>query len=462
MAVTTTAYDLLKEARISIEEVVGRMLLMKQGTTEANGRAELRELITQASVLLVNLRQVNRVILEDEDDIKSETEKVNMAVDHTALHLHNLIYEKNHYLKAIEACKYFKSKYQDIELVPEEELFKNIPEVLKSDLMLKEDPRNRMLLRLNFELFQRKELCKQREELEQRKKQLQESIAIRKKFISSLPSHLKALKKASLPVQQQLGILNTKHMKHHQLAELLPPPLYIVYSQFLAQKEAFQEPIDLEIVGDTKDAQSFARQQANKDAGIEGKQDDNVPEELEDYQRRQKNRKNLQSRESVDATGFYQVHPLSVILHVYDDEMTNGAKPIKLVTLKFEYLVKLRVVCVGVDGSQTGSENNFLINLFPDDIGVELPHQIAKLSVSVNFAYDEKRALRPFKWVQQLAGIDILPEAPPVLANNILRSNDVARGASTLAGTSIYRQQHRVQIILEKIRACIKSHLALQ
>lgn len=117
-------------------------------------------------------------------------------------------------------------------------------------------------------LIQRKELCKLREKLEQQKRSLLETIANRKKFLSSLPSHLKSLKKASLPVQQQLGVLHTKKIKQHNAAELLPPPLYIVYSQLLAQKEAFGERIELEVTGSTKDAQTFAQQQANKDNGI--------------------------------------------------------------------------------------------------------------------------------------------------------------------------------------------------
>lgn len=116
-------------------------------------------------------------------------------------------------------------------------------------------------------LYQRKELCKLREKLEQHRKSLQETIASRKKFLSSLPSHLKSLKKASLPVQNQLGVLHTKKIKQNHSAELLPPPLYVVFSQFAAQKEAFGENIDLEIVGNLKDAQTFARQQSVKDTG---------------------------------------------------------------------------------------------------------------------------------------------------------------------------------------------------
>ncbi len=116
-------------------------------------------------------------------------------------------------------------------------------------------------------LSQRKELCKRHEKLEQQKKGLLDKIADRKKFLSSLPSHLKSIKKASLPAQNQLGVLHTKKLKQNHSAELLPPPLYVIYSQFLAQKEAFGENIDLDIVGSVKDAQNFARQQANKDTG---------------------------------------------------------------------------------------------------------------------------------------------------------------------------------------------------
>lgn len=131
-----------------------------------------------------------------------------------------------------------------------------------------------LLLKHNFEvlkymLYQREELCKLRENLEQQKKVLQETINNRKKFLSSLPSHLKALKKASLPVQHQLGILHTKKLKQQQLAELLPPPLYVIYSQLLAQKEAFGEDVDLEVIGSVKDAQAFARQLANKNTGTD-------------------------------------------------------------------------------------------------------------------------------------------------------------------------------------------------
>ncbi|RVW40517.1 THO complex subunit 5B [Vitis vinifera] len=403
--------------------------------------------------------RANRSILLEEDRAKAETERAKTPVDFTTLQLHNLMYEKNHYVKAIKACKDFKSKYPDIELVPEEEFFRDAHEDIKGTVMSNDSAHNLMLKRLNFELFQRK-------------KGLLETIANRKKFLSSLPSHLKSLKKASLPVQQQLGVLHTKKLKQQHSAELLPPPLYVIYSQFTAQKEAFGENIDMEIVGSVKEAQAFARQQANKDsewyyaseekAGLfvlqhsvdrnthihkssvstnvdNSRLEDDAPDEEDDGQRRRKRPKKVPSKENLDQAGVYQVHPLKIILHIYDDEVSD-LKSAKLITLKFEYLLKLNVVCVGIEGSHEGPENNILCNLFPDDTGLDLPHQSAKLFIGNARAFDERRTSRPYN------------ETP---------SSEMAKNATVVSGLSLYRQQNRVQTVVQRIRSRKKAQLAL-
>lgn len=98
--------------------------------------------------------QANRSILIEEDRVKMETEHAKAPVDFTTLQLHNLMYEKSHYLKAIKACKDFKTKYPDIELVPEEEFFCDAPEDIKGSTLSNDSAHNLMLKRLNFELFQ--------------------------------------------------------------------------------------------------------------------------------------------------------------------------------------------------------------------------------------------------------------------------------------------------------------------
>ncbi|CAK7347536.1 unnamed protein product [Dovyalis caffra] len=455
-------YESLNEAKSSVEEIVSQILYIKR---DSKSKSQLPEFITQMFLHFVNLRQVNRSILLEEDKVKAETEKAKAPVDFTTLQLHNLMYEKSHYLKAIKACKDFKSKYPAIELVPEDEFFRDAPQHIKGSNLSTDTLHNLMLKRLNYELHQRKELCKLREKLEQQKKGLLEAIANRKKFLSSLPSHLKTLKKASLPVQNQLGVAHTKKLKQHNSAELLPPPLYVIYSQLLAQKEAFGECIDLEVVGSVKDAQAFARQQANKDGGIStnvetSRLEDDAPDEEDDGQRRRKRPKRVQSKEGIDQAGLYQAHPLKIILHIFDDEVSDP-KSAKLVTLKFEYLLKLNVICVGVEGSLEGPENNILCNLFPNDTGAELPHQSGKLIVGDPLAFDERRTSRPYKWAQHLAGIDFLPETAPLLRDLDTASSETAKNEIVLSGLSLYRQQNRVQTVVQRIRSRKRAQLAL-
>lgn len=94
----------------------------------------------------------------EEDRVKAETERAKAPVDFTTLQLHNLMYEKSHYVKAIKACKDFKSKYPDIELVPEEEFFRDASDEIKGGITSNDSAHNLMLKRLNYELFQVRKL----------------------------------------------------------------------------------------------------------------------------------------------------------------------------------------------------------------------------------------------------------------------------------------------------------------
>lgn len=112
------------------------------------------------------------------------------------------------------------------------------------------------------------------------------------------------------------------------------------------------------------------------------KLDDDVPDDEDEGQRRRKRPKKPVVKDSIDSSGIYQSHPLNIVLHVFDDE-PSGTKPLKLLSLRFEFLVKLNVVCVGIEGPDQGPEN-ILCNLFPDDIGIELPHQVRSSSLFSN------------------------------------------------------------------------------
>ncbi|CAH8348594.1 unnamed protein product [Eruca vesicaria subsp. sativa] len=428
---TMAPVELLRESKSSIEEIIARMLSIKK---QGDPKSENRELLTQMFLNFINLRQANRAILAEEERVKTETELSKSPIDLTSLQLHNLMYEKSHYLKATTSSREFKSKYPNIDLISEQDFFNQAPEAIKSQTLSNDTSHDLMLKRLNFELHQRKELCKLRAELEQRKKCLLEANAERNKFLSSLPLHLKSLKKASLPVQNQLSLPDPKKLKYHALAELLPPPLYVIYSKFMAQKEAFEENIDIEVSGSLKDAQSYARIQAEQN-----------PESSSDDEGKTQ-RKRPKKESSDEAGGLFRVHPLTLILHIYDDE-TPDPKSHQLLLLKFEYLLKLNAVCVGIDESLDGPEINILCNLFPDDAGLEPPHQSTKLILGDDHAFDERRTSRPYKWAQHLAGIEVLPEMSPFVTGKDTQNSD----------TASVSDHYNVQTVLRRIRSLKKS-----
>ncbi|KAK7383139.1 hypothetical protein VNO78_28810 [Psophocarpus tetragonolobus] len=460
-------HELLCNTKASIENIVAEILSLKhQGKPKPILTHRLRELLTQTLLHFVTLRQANRSILLEEERARTETERAKAPLELISQQLQNLMYEKSQYMKAIKACNDFKSKYPDIEVVSEEEFLLDAPQDMKDSILSNHSEHDIVLKRLNFELFQRKELCKLQNKLEQKRKALLETIANRKKFLSSLPSHLKSLKKASLPVQNQLGVQHTKKLKRHHLAELLPSPLYVIYSQLLAQKEAFGESIDVEIIGSVKDAQAFAHHQAHKDTGIStsvesSKLENDEPDE--DGQRQGKRPRRFQGKESLDQAGIFQIHPLNVNLHVYDDEVSD-LECAKLITLKFEYMMQLNIICVGIEASNDGPKNEILSNLFPDDTGLELPHQTAKLFVGDAIMFNGDRTSRPYKWAQHLAGIDFLPEVAPLLmvSHETSDSGEAARGEDVIPSLSQYRQRNRLQTVLQKIRSRTKAQLALQ
>jgi len=90
----------------------------------------------------------------EEDKVKAETEAAKVPVDSTTLQLHNLLYEKNHYVKAIRACLDFQTKYPGIELVPEEEFQRSAPADILEKTLAADASHDLMLKRLNFELVQ--------------------------------------------------------------------------------------------------------------------------------------------------------------------------------------------------------------------------------------------------------------------------------------------------------------------
>lgn len=87
--------------------------------------------------------------------------------------------------------------------------------------------------------------------------------------------------------------------------------------------------------------------------------------------------------------------------------------------------------------------------------------QSAKLRLGDSLKLDESRMSRPYKWAQHLAGIDFLPEMSPLLTFPDAPSDELTKHAAIQSGLSVYRQQNRVQTVVQRIRGRKKAQLAL-
>src|SRR5689334_12652969 len=68
----------------------------------------LRKLITKSSLLFLELKQANRETFTEVENKKVDHQKEKVKLDQLNLQLQNLLYEKAHLKREIQACKDFK------------------------------------------------------------------------------------------------------------------------------------------------------------------------------------------------------------------------------------------------------------------------------------------------------------------------------------------------------------------
>lgn len=87
------------------------------------------------------------------------------------------------------------------------------------------------LARLQFELQQRKQLASQCRKLETEKEQVAAQIISKQERLEKLAPQLNSILEVTKPLQEQLGMTSNKVREEHQLAFLLPNPLYLLYAK---------------------------------------------------------------------------------------------------------------------------------------------------------------------------------------------------------------------------------------
>lgn len=196
-----------------------------------NANALIREKQVEASLKILMLKKLNRLEKVRTKESRQALQKAREQVDNDHLHLQNMLYEVVHLTKEVKKCLEFKSKDEEINLVPVEEFYANAPESVSKPDVTKKNEHELKLARLQWELLQRKELAAQCKKLEASKESVAKDIEAKKQQLSSLGPALKAILDATKPLQENLGVPLDKIRKIHELALMLPKALYVLFVQ---------------------------------------------------------------------------------------------------------------------------------------------------------------------------------------------------------------------------------------
>mmetsp|Transcript_12544 Transcript_12544/g.17138 ORF Transcript_12544/g.17138 Transcript_12544/m.17138 type:complete len:244 (-) Transcript_12544:986-1717(-) len=243
-----------------------------------------------------------------------------------------------------------------------------------------------------------------------------------------------------MPLQQYLQLPHSQETKQKKLAKLLPLPLYILFSQLAAAKEAFSDPLEVTITGRASEAEVFNRKMATQ--ASQATRDEERDEEEEEERHASK-----RSRVDKQADSREETHPLVVDLKVTEE---LGGE-LGIFSLRFIYMPILRIVCVE-DMSAPASDTSRLTSLFPGDTGLKSPNQ-ANGFLSPILTFDIKR---PYRWAQHLCGLDFLPSPSK---DQIYGDEE---GKALEWGMQQHQQQARVRTVLQALRTRLSARNALK
>ncbi|EFJ49290.1 hypothetical protein VOLCADRAFT_120782 [Volvox carteri f. nagariensis] len=412
-----------------MEQSVDALRQLADKCVSARGKYGIQDVTTQGLLLLLQLKEESRKLAFRAEDQREETCKFKNRLEQAHLQLQNLLYEKEYYEKEIHECQNFRFKHPDsaIGLVSTEQFLQSAS--LDVLAQIGDDAHKLMLERLHDELNQRKAMVSQLEELRKARAVTRQEVEKRKRTLDDLQQQLQGLEDTAKPLQTILA----PHLSLRgfaRSADLLPLPLYIVYSQLAAVREALGMPIRVAILGSYLEAESFAKSQTLDPAegGPDAGQGPGVPV----------------TAALPSGDDLYKVHPLSVLLEV---QRENNGRLQTIISVKFQFLVR--------------DDNVLLAALFPGDDGSATAYESLAQLQGGTFKYDTSRPAKPYRWCQHLAGLDFAPPLP--LATQLQGGQGGSEAsAGVLEGLDLYRRQQRVIHVIERLRAVKTGDEALK
>lgn len=400
-----------------MEDSVEALRRLAEECVAMKGSVDSQDGNKQGLLLLLHLKEDSRRLAFRAEDQREETSKFRTRLEQAHLQLQNLLYEKEYYDKEIHQCQNFRFKHPGsaISLVPVQQFLQSAsPDVLAQ---IGDDSHKLMLGRLHDELNQRKEMVAKLEDLRQARAATRQEVDKRKRTLDDLQQQLQGLEETAKPLQTILAPhLSLRGFARN--ADLLPLPLYIVYSQLAAVREALGMPIRVAILGSSVEAESFAKSQtldpaegasesAQAGAGASaGAAAASLGAVLEPAAKQPRlcpapgHATGLLasavtipvSIPSSSSDDFYKIHPLSVLLEV---QRENNGRLQTIISVKFQFLINLKLVTAH---SEVRDDNVLLAALFPGDDGSATAYESLAQLQGGTFRYDTSRQAKPYRW----------------------------------------------------------------
>lgn len=421
-------YQQFKESCDSLAKLMSEIQELKANGAK-EGCVEVEQKRMQSCILFMNLKKLNRLAHMRLKRGRDQTYEAKQKVDVLHLQLQNLLYEVLHLQKEISKCLEFKSKHEEIDLVTEEEFYKEAPQEISRPQLTKNDNHQLTLARLDWELEQRKRLAEKYKELQATKEKIQKSIEVKKEHLGSLQPGLNAIMQASLPVQQYLAMPFEQIQKQTEVARHLPPPLYVLFVQANAYGQACDKNLNVSISGDVDEAKALSKPPDDS-------QDDESDSDAEEEQEKTKRRRPTTGGQLDDKRReMLKKHPLSLAIDL-------KCKDDSILHLFFYYLMNLNImtvktkVSISTDVSAAISAGDLLKSdtllscLYTGDHGRETPnpanrYQFDKVGI-VSFGDYVEELGHPYVWVQTLGGLHFPND-----------SSEGARGGSSLSASQM-------------------------
>ncbi|PSN46673.1 THO complex subunit 5 [Blattella germanica] len=402
-----TDMQLFHETCNEIRQLMEEIAHLKSKNVGGNNEQILEEISEKrirASLLFVVLKKLNRLEKFRTKTSRDTLNREKQQVDSYHLQLQNLLYEILH---------------------------------LKKEDVTQKDSHQLKLARLEWELEQRKQLAALCQKLQAAKETVAKEIQTKRERLENLTPRLKSILEVTKPLQDYLGLPLDKIRRQHQAAYHLPKPLYVLYVQADAYREACDPLLTVAVNGDEEEAKSLKQSMDDTAAAEES---DSDQEDSGDRQKRHHRKLSRTDRMEERKKRLLLRHPLTV-------EITIKLPDNNCLLLNFYYLVHLHVVTVktrviltqavhGISAGDLIAPQNILTALFPYDLGLDSPnvanhYQLQSVGLEDFASYIPELGI-PYIWAQRVAGLDFM-EAGLVSVPHALRSNFPAKICTSLS-----------------------------